>query len=119
MSVCQLRHLRAKREISRASTAPTRPSHTAQAAARIPSVPYPSPIAPDPRQSPPRSSSRVSWPDLQRVLTAAALLLIAHLVWRGLADVDVRREIQMLRRNLAVHNRYPSVQSAVVNVDVK
>src|SRR5437879_12957874 len=42
---------------------------------------------------------------LQRVLTATAFLMIAHLIWRGLPDVDIRRAREMFRRDLVVHDR--------------
>src|ERR1700687_5952628 len=56
---------------------------------------------------------------LQRVLTATALLMVAHLIWRGLPDVDIGHAREMFRRDLVVHDRAPAAHGALVNVDAK
>src|SRR6185312_11192448 len=56
---------------------------------------------------------------LQGVLTATALLMVAHLILRGLPDVDIGSAREVLRRDLAVHDRAPAAHGAHANVDAK
>lgn len=52
-----------------------------------------------------------------RITQTAAFVVVAYLVRRRLADVNVRRAREMLRRDLAVHDQLPA-QCLVCDVDV-
>src|SRR5215211_8250519 len=115
MSCCQSLLLRAKRETSRAQTAPTLPRQTS---ATIRSKPARCTL---PAAERPRSSSEILVDDLDLrpaehcqaiahgVLQGAALTVVQNLMRRGLAHVEQRLALQMVGTDLLRdHHRPPS-----------
>src|ERR1700733_12686235 len=105
MSCCQSRLLRAKRETSRAATAPTLPRQTS---ATIRSKPA---RATPPAAERPRSSSTVSMRPAQRrqtiahrILQGAALAIVENLMGGGLPYIQDRLALQMVRPDLLRHH---------------
>src|SRR5450631_3777902 len=111
ISVCQSRPLRARREASIASTAPTRPSQivanrrskpracdTAARAAEI--------IVNDLDSGPAKLFGAIGEP----VLAAPALMIVCQLIGCRLTDVDTGAACKMLSRDLG-HDCSPSLQA--------
>src|SRR6516164_8474903 len=110
MSCCQSRLLRAKRETSRAATAPTLPRQTS---ATIRSKPARVTL---PAAERPRSSSMISISDQPRATRrsriaycSARLSRLCRTWWlEGLTHVEDRPAIQMMLPNLVRHHRPPA-----------
>src|ERR1700730_10379292 len=111
ISVCQSRPLRARREASIASTAPTRPSQIVANRRSKPGRAIPPPERP-------RSSSMTSTvvqPSClaaigEPVLAAPALMIVCQLIGRRLTDVDTGAACKMLSRDLG-HDCSPPLQA--------
>src|SRR6202049_1679171 len=115
MSCCQSRLLRAKRETSRAATAPTLPRQTS---ATIRSKPArATPPAPDrPRAAPRRRAPEIVIDRFDarpaqrrqtiahRILQGAALAIVENLMGGGLPYIQDRLALQMVRPDLLRHH---------------
>src|SRR4030088_183508 len=97
MSCCQSRLLRAKRETSRAATAPTLPRQTS---ATIRSKPAPEIVVDRFDARPAQRRQTIA----HRILQGAALAIVENLMGGGLPDIQDRLAPQMVRHDLLRHH---------------
>src|SRR5215470_1861457 len=109
ISCCQSRLLRAKRETSRAATAPTLPRQTSATIrskpARVSARGRAAEVIVDDLDLGPAERSKTL---AHRVLQCPALAIVQDLVARGLTHVEDRPAIQMMLPNLVRHHRPPA-----------